>query len=196
MSLSTYPRRAAAVAVVLLGVLAALVPAYAGYGATAGSGAAQSVTSGTFAVIPTTLATTPPPGPLVLTYPAGLTPGPQYFDAVNTGSIDLVGASYGVALSSALPLGGITLTLTACVGFPWDQAAGTCAGTSVVLGSWTAASAAPVDTGTAPGAPGARLSIRAALSAGLPDAAITATISVSVSSGPTRQIRAARTTNS
>ncbi len=196
MTHSTYPRRAAAIAVALLGVLCGLDPAYAaGLGAQAVSGS-QAVTSGTFAVVPTILPTTPPPGPLVLTYPTGLTPAPQYFDAVNTGSITLAGASYAVALTSLLSLGSNSVTLRACVGAAWNQSTGACSGTTVVLGSWTSASSAAIATTTAPTAPGARLGIKATLSAGLLTATSVATVSVSVASGPVRQLRAAQTTNS
>ena len=101
MKRSTHPRRAAAIAVALLGVLLlGLNPAHAALLAHAANESPTSVSSGTFAVVPTLLPTTPPPGPLVLTFPLGLAPAPQYFEAVNTGSIALVGASYGVALTS------------------------------------------------------------------------------------------------
>lgn len=196
MTPSTAPRRAAAIAVALLGVLLSVGPASAALLAHAENASPQSVSTGTFAVIPTVLPTTPPPGPLVLTYAAALTPPAQYFDAVNTGTIDLVSASYDVALTALLPLGTNTLTLTACVGGVWNTSDGTCSGTPTGLGSWTATTASPASNPPAPTAPGSRLHIRASLDVGLINAATVATISVSVSSGPTRQIRAARTTNS
>ena len=186
-------RRTTVTAVVLLSVFGMVTRgALAGFAADATG--AQSVSTGSFAVIPTTSATTPPPGPLVLTYAAALTPPAQYFDAVNTGTIDLVSASYSVALTSLLPLGTNTLTLTACVGAAWT--AGTCSGTQQSLGTWTSTTASPATNPPAPTTPGSRLSIKASLDAGLLNAATVATISVSVSSGPTRQLRAARTTNS
>ena len=196
MTLSTAPRRAAAIAVALLGVLVSVGPASAALLGQAHNTTSQSVSTGSFAVIPTVLTTTPPPGPLVLTYAAALTPPAQYFDAVNTGTIDLVSAGYTVALTALLPLGTNTLTLTACVGGVWNTSAGTCSGTQQSLGSWTSTTASPASNPPAPATAGSRLGIRASLNAGLLNAATVATISISVSSGPTRQIRAARTTSS
>ncbi len=183
-------------AAVLLGMLAAAhPPAQAGVsGAATG---AQDVSSGSFAVVPTTDPSTPPPGALTLTYAAILSPPAQYFDAVNTGSIALVGATYSVAVSGGGLLGDPSITLTACTDGSWDQSTGTCSGTEVALGTWSATSTAPADSSAAPAVPGTRLGIRASLSAtaNLTDVT-TATISISVSSGPTRQIRAATTTES
>ncbi|MEO6205240.1 MAG: hypothetical protein ABIO67_07660 [Mycobacteriales bacterium] len=193
MARSTYPRRAAVIAVALLGVLLFLDPAWASLRGDAT--ATESVASGTFAVVPTVLGTTPPPGPLVLTYAAVLSPPAQYFDAVNTGSIALVGASYAVGLTSLVSIGTNSLTLTACVGGTWNQAAGTCSGTTQSLGSWTSASSAAVASAYAPTSSGSRLGVKATLSSGVLTAVTVATISVSVSSGPTRQIRVAQTNN-
>lgn len=147
----------------------------------------QGITSGTFAVVPTQLAT-PLAAPLVLTYAAVLTPPAQYFDAVNTGSITLVGATY-----SATVVGGNlatpSLKLESCSA-TWNETTGSCSGSVTQIGTWTGTTGTPVTSNVVPAAAGARTRIKASISASL-SLLTTATISISVSSGPTRQIRAA-----
>lgn len=191
------PRRTVAVAAVLLGMLMAAQPQDAMAGLAGRGTGTEATSSGSFAVIPTTLATTPPPGPLVLTYAAVALPAAQYFDAVNTGSVDLVAASYAVAVSGGGATGNPSVTLTACTGGSWNVISGACSGTPVTIGTWTSASSAAVSSTAVPAAPAARLGIKASVTGGGLLTAITiATVSISVSSGPTRQIRAAATTTS
>jgi hypothetical protein len=191
------PGRTVATATVLLGMLVAASthasPALAGL-----AGRAQGtevVGSAAFAVVPTQLPSgLPPSGSLPLTFAVGALPLPQYFSAVNTGSIDITAASYGVDVTGG---GGSTaVTVTACVDASWNQVTGTCAGTTVVIGSWTSASSAPVSSTAVPTSAGSRLSLKVTVSGGSLLSATVATISISVSSGPTRQIRAATSTGS
>lgn len=183
-------------AAVLLGMLVAAHPT-AQAGVAARAIGTQDVSSGSFAVVPTTDPATPPPGALTLTYAAILSPPAQYFDAVNTGSIPLIGATYSVAVSGGGLLGDPSITLAACTGGSWDQSTGSCSGTEVALGTWSASATAPADSSAAPAVPGTRLGIKASISATANLTEVTtATISISVSSGPTRQIRAANITDS
>jgi hypothetical protein len=182
-------RRAVTTVAVLLGVLGAQAPASAGIQGSAPR--TQPVTSATFAVIPTTSGGTPAAGALTLTFGFVLPP-PQYFDAVNTGNLDLTATSYGVAVSGGG--GSPSITLTACSGAGWNTLLGTCVGTTTGLSSWTSASSAPVASAAAPTTAGSRLSIKATLT-GVTTTTTTAVITTSVSSGGPRQVRAAGVTN-
>lgn len=188
-------RRAVARAAVLLGVAASLPVAVSAADVAGQAQGTQSVASAGWGVVPTTSASSPPPGALTLTYAAILSPPAQYFDAVNTGTITLSGASYGVAVSGG-GLGSPTITLNACANGTWNTVTGLCSGTTVVLGSWTAASAAAVASGTVPAAPASRLGIQAVISAGGSLTALTtAVINISVSSSSPQQIRPPTTTS-
>lgn len=195
--MSIRPRRAAATAVALLGVLAVLRPAVATAGlAGQAQSATRTVTSGTWAVVPTLLTSgVPAPGALPLTFALGAVPVPQYFEAVNTGTITVTAASYSVAVTGGLS-GTTAVTLTACVGASWDRTLGTCSGTTTTIGSWTSASSSAISSPAVPGTPSSRLSIKASVTGGSLTSVTVATVNISVSSGPTRQIRAATTTNS
>jgi hypothetical protein len=192
------PGRAVATAAVLLGMLVAAAtsasPAAAGLGGT-GAGTA-TVGSGSFAVVPTLLSTgLPSPASLPLTFGLGVAPVPQYFSAVNTGSITVSAASYSVVVTGGI--GGTTsVTLAACVGASWNQTLGTCAGTTTTIGSWSSASSAPISSTAVPAAAAARLSLKATVTGGSLTSVTSATVNISVSSGPTRQIRAATTVDS
>jgi hypothetical protein len=187
------PGRAVATAAVLLGMLVAAAtsasPAAAGLGGT-GTGA-STVGSGSFAVVPTLLATgIPAPASLPLTFAVGAAPIPQYFNAVNTGSITLSAASYSTVVTGGIG-GTTTVTLVACVGASWNQALGTCGGTTTTIGSWTSTSSAAISSTAVPAAAAARLSLKASVTGGSLTSVTVATVNISVSSGPTRQIRAA-----
>ncbi|MDQ1539897.1 MAG: hypothetical protein QOH29_623 [Actinomycetota bacterium] len=192
------PGRAVATAAVLLGMLVAAAtsasPAAAGLRGT-GAGT-ETVGSGSFAVVPTLLSTgIPSPASLPLTFALGVAPVPQYFSAVNTGSITVSAAGYSVVVVGGI--GGTTsVTLTACVGASWNQALGTCAGTTTTIGSWTSASSAAISSTAVPAAAAARLSLKASVTGGSLTSVTSATVNISVSSGPTRQIRAATTVDS
>ena len=185
----------AATAVALLGLfLATSGAAEAAVTGQASSGS-QTVTSGTFAVVPTLLTTgTPPPAPAALTMTA-LTPR-AYFNAVNTGTIDLVAASYNLNLTY-VGTGTPTVTLASCPGNAWNQTLNTCPVGIVTIGSWSAGSSSYTASSQVPAGPGDRLHLRATVSVSLGGVMVSAaaTANVQVSSGPTRQIRAAITTN-
>lgn len=159
-------------------------------GSVAGS---QTVTTGTFAVVPTTAAGTPPPGALTLTWTT-LALGPQYFDVVNTGTLALTATSYGVAVSGG-GTGSPSISLAACVGGTWTLGICSTTAAGTALGSWTSAASTPVSNAAAPTAVGSRLSIKASLT-GLITASAVAVVTTAVSSGSTRQVRAASTTSS
>jgi hypothetical protein len=187
-------RRTVTTVAVLFAVLAGQGLALAGV-----QGAApktQPVTSGTFAVIATTAAGTPPAGALTLTYGTVLPP-PQYFDAVNTGTLVLTATSYSVVVSGGGVLGAPSIALSACVGGTWDTTLGTCSGAATAIGSWTSASSAAIASSAAPLAAAARLGIKATLTnGGVLGANTIAVITTTVSSSGPRQIRAATTSNS
>lgn len=196
MARSTNPRRVAAVAVALLGLFWAgcQLPAYAGITGQAATGSARTVSTGTFAVIPTvTTSGTPLPAPATLTFTLA-TPR-AYYDAVNTGSINLVAASYNINLTY-VGTGTPTVTLVACPGNSWNQTLNTCPVSTVTIGSWGAGSSTDIASAQVPASNGDRLRLRATVTTTGVMVSATATANVSVSSGPTRQIRAAGTTNS
>jgi hypothetical protein len=185
----------AATAVALLGLFWAgyQVPAYAGINASGRTVTTRTVSSGTFAVIPTTATSgTPSPGAANLSFLVA-TPN-AYFDAVNTGSIGLVAASYNLNMSYT-GLGTPTITLFSCPGGAWNQVLNTCPGGSVTIGSWGAGSSATIASTQVPASNGNRLRLRAQVTATGLMVSATAVANVTVSSGPTRQIRAAVTTN-
>jgi hypothetical protein len=191
------PGRTVATAAVLLGMLVAAAthasPASAGLGGR--SAGTQAVSSATFAVVPTLLTSgVPAAASLPLAFALGVLPVPQYFSAVNTGSAPITAANYSVAVSGGVA-GTTSVKLDACVGASWDQVAGTCAGATTTIGTWTSASSAAVSSNAVPAAAAARLSIRASVTGGSTLSVTAATISISVSSGPTRQIRPATNTN-
>ena len=193
---SKTPRRVAATAVALLGLLLASPVGMASAGITgnATNTTAETVGSGTFAVIPTVATTgTPAAAPAALAFTLA-TPR-AFYDAVNTGNIVLVGASYGLNMTY-VGTGTATITLDSCPGNAWNQSLNTCPVGIVNIGSWAAGSATMTASAQAPVNANDRLHLRATVTTtGLMTSA-TATANVSVSSGSTRQIRAAVTTNS
>ena len=169
-------------------------PAYAGITGQAATTSARTVSSGTFAVIPTlTTSGTPAPAPAALTFTT-LVPR-AFYDAVNTGSISLVAASYNINLTY-VGTGTPTVTLVACPGNSWNQSLNTCPVGTVTIGSWGAGSSTDVASTQVPVNNGDRLHLRATVSTTGVMVSAAATANVTVSSGPTRQIRAAVTTNS
>lgn len=189
------PRRVAATAVALLGLFwgGYQVPAYAGITARGQTSSTETVSSGTFAVVPTTSTSgTPLPAAAALAFT--LATPTAYFDAVNTGSIDLVGASYNLNLTYA-GTGTPTVTLQSCPGGTWNQVLGTCATGAVTIGSWGSLSSTTVASSQVPATNGTRLHLKATLTSTGVIVSGSAIANVTVSSGPTRQIRAAATTN-
>lgn len=196
MNRDTTPRRAAAAAVALLGLSWAGLqsPAYAGVTGTAATTSARTVSSGTFAVIPT-VATSGTPLPAAAALAMTLATPRAFYDAVNTGTISLVAASYNITLTY-VGTGTPTVTLVACPGNSWNQTLNTCPVATVTIGSWGAGSATDVASAQVPVNNGDRLHLRATVTTTGAMVSATAAANVTVSSGPTRQIRAAVTTNS
>lgn len=183
-------------AVVLLGVSCSLAQpgAHAAITGQARNSSIRTVSSGTFAVVPTvTTSGTPAPAPAALTFT--LAAPRAFYDAVNTGTISLVAASYNINYTY-IGVGTPTMTLVACPGNSWNQTLNTCPVATVTIGSWSAGSSTDVASTQVPVANGDRLHLRATLTATGLITSAAATANVTVSSGSTRQIRAAVTTNS
>ena len=194
---SSTPRRVAATAAALLGLFLSANPglAHAADLGKAFNTSAETVTSGSFAVIPTVATTgTPVPAPAALALTLA-TPR-AFYDAVNTGTISLVAASYNLNMTY-VGTGTPTITLDSCPGNTWNTALNTCPVGIVNIGSWGSGSATYVASAQVPASSGNRLHLRATVTvAGGVMVSAAATANVTVSSGPTRQIRAAVTTNS
>lgn len=113
----------------------------------------------------------------------------EFIELVNTGTLDLSGATYTVTTiatqngNQKLP----SVTLDACSGGSWAGSSNTCSGTTVRLGSTVSGSF----SGTVGLSSGGRLSVRAT-SSGSPGANFATTLSVKVSRN---QARAGRVTN-
>jgi hypothetical protein len=179
-------------ATVLLDV--AVLTLSAGWAAGWSASATGIATTGTgsWGLVATQSLGTPTSKPLTLSYlvPVVGGPSPQYLTVVNTGSAALTGGSYHVDVSGGGLLSATTVALTACVGATWNG--GTCSGTKQTLGTWSASSSQAVASTVVPTAPGGRLSVQAAVGgSGIVGGTITAVVSVKVSAGQPRQIRAA-----
>jgi hypothetical protein len=185
------------VTVALFGLLGLPATPWALAGSTGRAKGTQTAASGTFAVTPVTPRTTLATGVLAFVTPP-LT-APAYLDALNTGTIPIVGMTYSVSFTYA-GLGTATLTLSACPGGAWDLA-GACSTGAVEVGTWPAGSTTTVAVGASnlptayPAAAGARLPLKATVSGLSAGETAAATVSLSVSSGPTRQVRAAGSSN-
>jgi hypothetical protein len=113
----------------------------------------------------------------------------SFMDAVNTGTLPLIGQSYTLTTvptqegNTKIP----TITLDACVGGSWNPVSNTCPGTVTSMG----AAASGSFTSTVPLAVGARLSIRV-LSDGPPGASFLTTISITIAR---TQVRAGTVSN-
>lgn len=186
-----------ALAVALLGLSAVNGMVNAPWAAASGKGrvtATAAVTSGTFGVEPVISGTSTLQPALAFTV---ISSGPQYFDALNTGTLSLAGTSYSVTFTY-LGIGTPTVTLAGCSGGSWNQSTGVCSGTAVTIGSWTPGSTTVFNDTTAgsfPAAVGGRLGVKASIGGVSITATATVTVSSSVSTGATRQVRAATTTN-
>lgn len=129
-------------------------------------------------------------GPLVMTWTVSGGSARQYFDIVNTGSIEIMGQSFLVTnvyekSGNAKPP---TVTFEACVNGSWQPSSNTCTGSIVLMGSTTTEFFSSLAT---PLAVGARLSARATTSPG-GSSSYTTTVNVLVSRS---QVRAATVTN-
>jgi hypothetical protein len=163
----------------------------------ASASSTSTVGSGKWSVIPTQSGSFPPPaGALTLTATSTTA---QYFQVANTGTVSITALTYTVTVSSSQTSKYPYVTLTAC-SVAWS--AGTCPGTKTVVATWSQQSPAPsgdVTSGTAvnssavPASNGSYLYLQAV--PGNITTGATFVINTSVASGPTRQIRAATTTN-
>jgi hypothetical protein len=178
-------RRAAVVATAATALIVVGAPAWAGINATV-TRTAESVTSASWGAAGAATAGTPTSGQAYVITWSGLLLGTssQYFQVVNTGTLDLTGETYAATDSG----GTATVTLTACVGATWSASTGKCGGTQVALdtsgGSSTTAST-PIPTGST-------LSVRAQAS-GIALGTFTTSVSVTTTRS---QVRAATTTTS
>ena len=164
-----------------------------------GADGTEGVSTGSWGVVPTQSSSMPPPvGALSLTASNN---NPQYFQAVNVGTLPLVALSYSVGITSSA---NTTMTLTAC-SVPWNQGGGGgCAGTKTTIGNWSSqmpvpkghvAGGASLTSTVVPATGNGQVSIQAK-PGGVPTGGATFTVNTTVESGPTRQIRAAQTSNS
>jgi hypothetical protein len=88
--------------------------------------------------------------------------GPVYLDVVNTGTLALTATTYSATNSK--PTNGAAppeIAFDACVGGTWNTVLGTCPGTVTRIMSTSGGTVTTSSTTTA-GAPGSRLSVRAA----------------------------------
>jgi hypothetical protein len=139
----------------------AVTPATAAEQALARRSSAVTTTSGVWAALPTQAASAPyVPAALALTFAvSALTPRPQYFWVVNTGTVSLTRASYTVTETGAP---GLSATVQACVGGTWNETTDACSGGVITA---VAASGAGATSSTAvPASPSAQLRLRAVLS--------------------------------
>jgi hypothetical protein len=138
----------------------AVQPATAAERAVARHAAAVTTTSAVWSALPTQAAAGPyTPSALALTFAAALvTPPPQYFWVVNTGSVSLTGATYTVTEAGSA---GVTATIQACVGGTWNETTDACSGVvTAVATSGAGATASSV----VPATPSAQTRLRAVLS--------------------------------
>lgn len=152
--------------------------------------AAVVTTSGVWAALPTQLGSAPyVPTALTLTFAvSALTPRPQYFWVVNTGTVSLSRASYTVTETGAP---GLSATVQACVGGTWNESTDACTGGTITT---VATSGAGATSSTAvPVLPAAQLRLRAVLS-GAPAVSV-AVVTTSIAVART-DARAATTTYS
>lgn len=191
-------RRTAVLAVLLAAFLCrGARPAVASDGAS--STGTSNVTSGTWGVVATQSTSSPPPETALAL--SASTTTPQYFQAVNVGSVALTAMSYSVTISSTAAT---TLTLTSCT-LPWTQVgSGVCTGVQATVGTWAltalppagdVSSGAVVATTQVPTSPAGTLYLQATPGT-VPLSGATFTVSTYVSSGPGSQLRAPAVTNS
>src|SRR5690348_1528797 len=154
--------RAVVASTALLGVLGAVVPSDAG--TTGRASVTSSVGSGSWSVVATSASTAPyGSGPLTLNFGA-LGAQTIFFNAVNTGTLSLTGATYSVSATN-MP-NGSNVSLFACLGGVWNLITVTCVGgtaTSLVTSTGALTSASLSTTGTFPQTAGAAVQILAFL---------------------------------
>jgi hypothetical protein len=183
--MSSARRRVAVVAAATTAAVVVAAPAFAGIKATV-TRSAVSVTTASWGAAGATTTGTPTTGQaFVITWSSPLLgTSSQYFQVVNTGTLDLTGETYAATNAGS----NVTVTLTACVGATWNASTGKCGGTQVVLdtsgGSSTTAST-PIPASSA-------LSVRAQAS-GLSLTSFTTSVTVTTTRS---EVRAATTINS
>lgn len=180
--MNRYRLAAALLAVAAATTLAATPPAWAG---TKGrSTRTQAVSSGSWGAAGADVGGSPTPGtPYVIQWALiTLLPTSQYFQVVNTGSLDLTGQTYTATRSS-----GPTVELTACVGATWSGSS--CGGSQVSLG--TTSSGATTVSIAIPA--GSSLSVRARTTGLLSLGTFTTSITITTTRS---QVRASITKNS
>jgi hypothetical protein len=160
----------------------AATSATAATAATARHASAITTTSAKWAALPTQAGAGPyVQTALILTFASAIvTPPPQYFWVVNTGTISLSSATYTVTETGAV---GVTATVQACVGGSWNETTGACSGTiTTVAASGAGATASAV----VPSAPAAQTRLRAILSGAPTITAAVVTTSISVARADAR----------
>ena len=179
-----------AVAVVLVAPLLATAPAQAAVARVRATGTLTVTTRvATWSAVAVPRDADPTRRPLVLVWSIEQGTAQQYVDIVNTGTVPLGGQRFNVvsAYERSPNVRPPTITFDACLGGSWTSA-GTCTGSTVRLGSTSAASFTTVDT---PLDPGARYSVRASTAPGA-IATYTTTLDVVVGRAQIRRATADR----
>ncbi len=177
-------------AVLVLSVQATTAtPATAAEQALARHSSAVTTSSGIWAALPTQAASAPyVRSALALTFAvAVVTPRPQYFWVVNTGTLSLTGASYTVTETGSP---GISATVEACVGGSWNESTDACSGTVTTVAT---SGGGAMSSSVVSAAPSAQVRLRARVSGPPTVTAAVVTTSISVARG---NARAAATTDS
>ena len=188
----------AAVAAALSGVLSTSCLPSAGASTAAAAAGTGSAATGSWGVVATQSALSPPAAEaLTLT---ALTATPLYYKAVNVVTVTLRSMSWSVVVSGS----GATLKLSTC-SVAWVQGgSGTCSGVTTTVGTWVASSSpgggqvtsgTTVTSGAVPTASTTTLYLRATPGS-LPKTGAKFTVNTSVSSGGSSQLRQATVTDS
>jgi hypothetical protein len=189
MSISS-PRCAWAGALTALVSLIAVLPANVADAAVdARAGRTADVTSSRWGAVAVNQGAAPATGSFAVNWSVSKGSAYSFMDAVNTGTLPLIGQSYTFTTvptqngNTKIP----TITLDACVGGSWTPVSNRCSGTVTRMGAAASGSFAS----TVPLAVGARLSIRA-LSDGPPGASFLTTINITIAR---TQVRAGTVSN-
>ena len=164
---------------VVLGVAAyTSAPAQASLAAIGANGT-QSVKSGTWSAVPTTLATAPySTTALALSFATNgsSAPAAQYFWVVNVGTLPLTAATYSAIVSP-----NVSTVIEACTG-AWTETTGACSGAITTV---VASTASPAASSTAPAAVGSKSRLRARITTKI-TSTTTVTIGVNISRAQTQ----------
>jgi hypothetical protein len=170
--------RAVAVAAVLL-VMTLAARGSATARPIADATATHTLTSGTWKAAPSST---------TFSFAASVLPPPQYFNVANTGSLDLVGATYALSVTG-LSVG--TVSVRACT-LAWNESLNLCGGVVTTIVTNVNSPQSVTGVGLYPASAGSSIRLQIIDSAANASA-VTATLTISVARS---QVRAATTTSS